>query len=84
MYGELWMGFLDKFGPTGSLESTVDVFDLVYRDPMRVVGSARRFFDLVRALLIEGGYLSNVGEARRIAKPEYRQALAEGVARALE
>jgi len=56
MYGELWMGFLDKFGPTGSLESTVDVFDLVYRDPMRVVGSARRFFDLVRALLIEGGY----------------------------
>jgi len=36
------------------------------------------------AVLIEGGYLSNVGEARRIAKPEYRQALAEGVARALE
>lgn len=36
------------------------------------------------AVLIEGGYLSNVGEARRIAMPEYRQALAEGVARALE
>jgi N-acetylmuramoyl-L-alanine amidase len=35
-------------------------------------------------VLIEGGYLSNVGEARRIAMPEYRQALAEGVARALE
>ena len=36
------------------------------------------------AVLIEGGYLSNVGEARRIATPEYRQTLAEGVARALE
>lgn len=36
------------------------------------------------AVLIEGGYLSNPDEARRIATPEYRQALAEGVARALE
>ena len=36
------------------------------------------------AVLMEGGYLSNPDEARRIATPEYRQALAEGVARALE
>lgn len=36
------------------------------------------------AVLIEGGYLSNVGEARRIAEADYRQALAEGVARGLE
>jgi len=36
------------------------------------------------AVLIEGGYLSNLGEARKIDSPEYRQALAEGVARALE
>lgn len=36
------------------------------------------------AVLVEGGYLSNVGEARRIAMPAYRQALAEGVANALE
>lgn len=36
------------------------------------------------AVLIEGGYLSNPVEARKIATPEYRQALAEGVARALE
>lgn len=36
------------------------------------------------AVLIEGGYLSNVGEARRIADADYRQALAEGVARGLE
>lgn len=48
-----------------------------------------RFMTVLRgqnrpAVLIEGGYLSNVGEARRIATPEYRQTLAEGVARALE
>jgi N-acetylmuramoyl-L-alanine amidase len=36
------------------------------------------------AVLIEGGYLSNVSEAQKIATPEYRQALAEGVAKALE
>ncbi len=48
-----------------------------------------RFMGVLRhqnrpAVLIEGGYLSNHGEARRIATPEYRQALAEGVARAVE
>ena len=36
------------------------------------------------AVLIEGGYLSNPAEARRIASPDYRQELAEGVAKALE
>ncbi len=36
------------------------------------------------AVLVEGGYLSNTGEARRIATPEYRQSLAEGVARGLD
>ncbi len=36
------------------------------------------------AVLIEGGYLSNTGEARRIATPEYRQTLAEAVASALD
>jgi N-acetylmuramoyl-L-alanine amidase len=36
------------------------------------------------AVLIEGGYLSNAAEARRLAAPEYRQALAEAVARGLE
>ena len=35
------------------------------------------------AVLIEGGYLSNPAEARKIADPEYRQAMAEGVARGL-
>lgn len=35
------------------------------------------------AVLVEGGYLSNPGEARRIADPAYRQQLAEAVARAL-
>ena len=35
------------------------------------------------AVLIEGGFLSNEAEARRIADPDYRQKLAEAVARAL-
>jgi N-acetylmuramoyl-L-alanine amidase len=36
------------------------------------------------AILVEGGYLSNPGEARRIADPAYRQKLAEAVAKALK
>jgi len=36
------------------------------------------------AVLIEGGYLSNPAEAKKIGSPEYRQLLAEGIARALE
>jgi len=36
------------------------------------------------AVLVEGGYLSNPAEARRIADPAYRQRLAEAVAGALE
>jgi N-acetylmuramoyl-L-alanine amidase len=35
------------------------------------------------AVLVEGGYLSNAQEARRIADPGYRQKLAEALARAL-
>ena len=35
------------------------------------------------AILVEGGYLSNPREARRIADPAYRQKLAEAVAQAL-
>lgn len=35
------------------------------------------------AILIEGGYLSNPHEAKRIADPEYRQRLAEAIAKAL-
>jgi hypothetical protein len=36
------------------------------------------------AVLIEGGYLSNPAEARRIADASYRQSLAEAVAAAVE
>lgn len=48
-----------------------------------------RFLGVLRnqnrpAVLIEGGYLSNPAEARRIATPAYRQALAEALAKALE
>jgi N-acetylmuramoyl-L-alanine amidase len=48
-----------------------------------------RFMSVLRgqnrpAVLIEGGYLSNPTEARRIADPAYRQKLAEAVAAALK
>jgi N-acetylmuramoyl-L-alanine amidase len=48
-----------------------------------------RFLSVLRAqqrpaILIEGGYLSNPREARRIADPAYRQKLAEAVAKGLE
>jgi N-acetylmuramoyl-L-alanine amidase len=47
-----------------------------------------RFLSVLReqnrpAVLIEGGYLSNMREAKRIADPAYRQKLAEAVAQAL-
>lgn len=47
-----------------------------------------RFMTVLRgqnrpAILIEGGYLSNMREAKRIAEPAYRQKLAEAVAAAL-
>jgi len=47
-----------------------------------------RFMTVLRgqncpAILVEGGYLSNPREARRIANPAYRQKLAEAVAKAL-
>jgi N-acetylmuramoyl-L-alanine amidase len=53
----------------------------------RGVGRAR-FITVLReqnrpAVLVEGGYLSNPHEARRIADPAYRQKLAEAVAKAL-
>jgi N-acetylmuramoyl-L-alanine amidase len=48
-----------------------------------------RFLGVLRgqkrpAVLLEGGYLSNPDEARKIADPEFRQKLAEAVARALK
>lgn len=48
-----------------------------------------RFLGVLRgqnrpAVLLEGGFLSNTDEARRIADPEFRQKLAEAVARALK
>jgi N-acetylmuramoyl-L-alanine amidase len=47
-----------------------------------------RFLSSIRAqnrpaALLEGGYLSNASEARKIANPEYRERLAQAVAEAL-
>lgn len=75
-----------------------DVPNLLYavclhRALLPVVGNDRgirhaRFLGVLRgqarpAVLIEGGYLSNPDEARRIADPAYRQKLAEAIAVAL-
>jgi N-acetylmuramoyl-L-alanine amidase len=54
----------------------------------REVGRAR-FLGVLRgqnrpAVLIEGGYLTNPDEARKISTSDYRQRLAEGIAKALE
>jgi N-acetylmuramoyl-L-alanine amidase len=54
----------------------------------RGVGRAR-FMGVLRgqarpAVLVEGGYLTNPREAQKIATPEYRQALAEALAKALQ
>jgi len=48
-----------------------------------------RFISVIRAqgrpaVLVEGGFLSNPAEARRVATPAYRQKLAEALARAIE
>jgi N-acetylmuramoyl-L-alanine amidase len=47
-----------------------------------------RFLGVLRtqnrpAVLVEGGYLSNPAEAKKIGDPAYRQQLAEAVAKAL-
>lgn len=68
---------------------------LVHRALLQVNGRCdrgvrrARFLGVLRgqhcpAILVEGGFLSNPQEARRIADPEYRQKLAEAVAQALE
>lgn len=76
-------------------DQNVQLASRLHRSILQNTGAAdrgvrrARFMAVLRgqhrpAVLIEGGYLSNATEARKIATPEYRQALAEGVARALE
>jgi len=73
-------------------------FEVAYRLHRSVVQCAcvadrgvrrARFMGVLRAqnrpaVLIEAGYLSNLTEAKKIASADYRQKLAEAVARALE
>lgn len=66
----------------------------LHRSLLKVTGAKdhgvrrARFMTVLRgqncpAILVEGGYMSNPREARRIADPNYRQKLAEAVAAAL-
>jgi N-acetylmuramoyl-L-alanine amidase len=67
----------------------------LHRELLKVDGAAdrgvrrARFMTVLQgqkrpAVLLEGGYLSNLKEAQRIATPAYRQELAEAVARAFD
>ncbi len=92
-------GFNDNLGvafPNNDFDEQNLQFALrVHRQLLQVNGNhdrgvrRARFLGVLRgqqrpAILIEGGYLSNPGEARQISDPAYRQKLAEAVARALQ
>jgi N-acetylmuramoyl-L-alanine amidase len=99
MPSTLTRGFGDDLG-LAFPNNTFDAQNLqlalrVHRELLQVNGKRdrgvrrARFLGVLRgqhcpAILVEGGYLSNPQEARRIADPGYRQKLAEAVARALE
>ena len=76
-------------------EENLKLAERIHRSLLRHTGATdrglrrARFMGVLRgqnrpAVLIEAGYLSNASEARKIATPEYRQLLAEAVAKALE
>jgi N-acetylmuramoyl-L-alanine amidase len=99
MPSTLTRGFGDDLGlafPNNEFDAQNLQFALrVHRGLLQVNGRhdrgvrRARFLGVLRwqhcpAILVEGGYLSNPQEARRIADPAYRQKLAEAVAQALE
>jgi len=98
MPSTLTRGFGDDLGlafPNNAFDAQNLQFALrVHRALLQVNGRRdrgvrrARFLGVLRgqhcpAILVEGGYLSNPQEARRIADPVYRQKLAEAVAQAL-
>jgi N-acetylmuramoyl-L-alanine amidase len=97
MPSSLTRGFADETGvafPNNAFDTqNLQLALEVHRAVLQVNGHDRgvrraRFPGVLRgqarpAVLVEGGYLSNPEEARQIAEPEYRQKLAEAVARAL-
>ncbi|MEI8287679.1 MAG: N-acetylmuramoyl-L-alanine amidase, partial [Actinomycetes bacterium] len=55
--------------------------------PDRGIKRARFFVireTVLPSVLLEGGFISNPDEVRRIATPEYRQALASGILDAVQ
>ena len=97
MPSSLTRGFADESGfsfPNNAYDTqNLQLALEVHRAVLQVNGHDRgvrhaRFPGVLRgqtrpAVLVEGGYLSNPEEARQIADPQYRQKLAEAVARAL-
>jgi N-acetylmuramoyl-L-alanine amidase len=75
-------------------EQNVHLASRVHRSILQATGAVdrgvrrARFMAVLRAqqrpaILLEGGYLTNAEEARRLADPAYRQLLADAVAKAL-
>ena len=98
MPSNLTRGFYDDAGhvfPNNAFDSQNLQYAMrLHRALLKVNGNAdrgvlrARFLTVLQgqnrpAVLVEGGYLSNPKEAREIADPNYRQKLAEAVARAL-
>jgi N-acetylmuramoyl-L-alanine amidase len=75
-------------------EQNVHLASRVHRSILQATGAVdrgvrrARFMAVLRAqqrpaILLEGGYLTNAEEAKRLADPAYRQLLADAVAKAL-
>jgi N-acetylmuramoyl-L-alanine amidase len=99
MPSNLTRGFADEVGrafPNNAWdEANLQWAVRVHRALLTVNGGSdrgvrrARFLGVLRgqncpAVLVEGGYLSNPAEARKISDPAYRQQLAEALAKALE
>ncbi|HVM47699.1 MAG TPA: N-acetylmuramoyl-L-alanine amidase [Candidatus Acidoferrum sp.] len=98
MFSSLTRGYDDDPGlifPNNAFDAeNVQLAAWVHRALLQVNGRndrgvrRARYLSVLRAqnrpaILVEGGYLSNPTEARRIADPAYRQKLAEAIAKAL-
>lgn len=82
-----WRG--NEHDPENMALATAMHSALLNRLPLNDRGIKRARFSVLRenllpAVLVEGGFLSNADEARRISFPAYRQAMAEAIVMAIE